>query len=554
MARAFDLFAFLTMLVLVTGGFVWHSAHLFLDLASVDSFAIGALVLLLLGWEKVRHQSRMLEFADHEIRNVRMLENTKIFYWAVFGFLFLAHVAKHWSLLTDGFDVSFVHQALFNPFGHSVSEGARASYFPADISPSGSALGEHLLFSLVPLSLVTQFIRYDEFLFLIQNLSIAIPLYFLIFKSPLTLKIGSWFWLAVLVILANASLRHSMVFDFREDSFAFLGLTIAILSLLSGRVSWYFFGFLFALLSKEHVFIITLSTAPIILWVPEFKLDRRKRILLALATGTISLVYGFIAFKYLLPAFNPELKHGVSPIVARLHQFGDTPAHILTNVVIHPANWWMVLQNVFTKTAITYLFKMLIPLAPFLFLGNAWIIALPGFAGMALNILTGYPGQTSMQFHYDLVVLPFLFTGLLIGIGKSKLTTQKAIACILLALAFSSKWPVYEFTHFFPTRAEAMARVALLKLDAREAVLTDAHLSAQMNQHASLVILDDHCEPYFRKPNVDFKGDNFIGYIVFDQRNPVMRGCVQVSGTPIFTNSEIEIFEKGLNPGMRAGS
>jgi len=540
MVRLFDYFAFLCFLLVITGGFVLRIPHLYLDLSSVDTFAMIALVLFAFFHRRIAEKSKVYFFWNQDAfrEDTRPLSS---FFWGVFGILFLAHVGKHWSLLTDGFDLTFLHQALFHPFSHP--------FFSTDMSHSGSMMGEHLVFSLVPLSIFTQFLRSDELIFLIQALAVAVPLYFLLFKSALSSRIRAVLLVPVILVLANASLRQSLIFDFREDSFAFLGLMISILGSLNGKIAQYLLGFFIAILAKEHVFLITLAFSPILVLSREIGFSKKTKWALALFTALASVIYGALAFRILIPYFNPTLQTSGTTIVLRLHQFGDTPNAILENILLHPINWFRLLGNFLSKDALLYLAKMLVPLLPFLFFREAFLFSVPGLVGMAINVFSGHHGQTSMQFHYDLVVFPFLFTGLCVGVWhqytegflrpSDPKRSQKALACILLAFCFSGKWPLFQLTHFFPTGAEIQARLELLKLDHAIPVVTSVRLSAQVTQHNELLIFDPKCDLANRQLSIPTHG-----YLLVDPKDSSYEKCIPPPiDPPLFRNEEVAIYE-----------
>lgn len=528
MTSLFNFFAGMILIIGVTGGVYLKAPHLQLDLATLDVWAIIALLIVAFSKGKVLKTSRFTRLLETESENT--YSRFSAFALFIFsGIMLIAHILKHWALKTDGYDVSFVHQSLFNPFG--------PPFFPADISRSGTALGEHLLFTLVPVSLITQFIRSDEFVFLIQTLALTLPVYFLIKNGPLK-NLYKLQAAATVIVLASRPLRNAIIFDFREDTFIFVGLIGMILSLLHRRTVLYFSFLTIALLSKENAFLVMpFFIAPLML-AKNIDFSKKTRIQMAVTTALIALVYGILAFKFLIPLWNSG-SGKTSQIAERLSQFGSTPEEILRTIILSPVAWWILIQNFFTKQALLYIGKMLLPLVPFLIYREVWIWIIPGLAAMAMNIASGHHGQTSMMFHYDLIVLPCLFMGGLIGLKKIDThSNQKLVVCVLLALCVSDKWPMFHLRDNIPDAESISARKAFLALDREKPVIVNSHFSAQLTQHRKLFILSPVCSKSQISGAPDFKG-----YLVFD-RSAGIPDCEEGNIRPVYQNTKISILEK----------
>jgi uncharacterized membrane protein len=547
MVRAFDVFASLAVLILLTGGFVHRFGKVYLDLASVDTAAILSLVLLAFIPAGRIRESKIMLGLERLFASPQAELQARWFFGLCFAILFVAHVAKHWSLVTDGYDLSFVHQALFFPL--------RGPFLPADISQSGTALGEHLLFSLVPLTLLTSWIRADELVFLIQAVSIAIPLGMILFRGPLRDRRGIALWIALILLMSNRSLRNALMFDFREDSFGLLGFTIALLALHAGRVGLYFFGLLLALLSKESMPMIAPFLAFPILWSKSLGFSSRTRKILAGVTIILSLGYLIVAFKVLMPYFNPNAGTA-SPLATRFKEFGASPTEILANVLTRPDNWLKLLSHIFDKYAFLYLLMLLGPRFMTFLSREALLWLLPGLALFGLNILSGFRNQTAMIFHYDLAGIPFLAWGTLIGLRDhtlpllDKLTEEvrlkRSALLILFSLSFSEKWPLFHLTFQLPSVQQIHAHVALLRLDPEVSVLTGSRLSAQVNAHRKIRVRDESCTPAREQELRQFEG-----YRIMSMKTHATSDCPAPNFPPLFQNSEISIYRYSLENSPR---
>ncbi|MGK5086163.1 DUF2079 domain-containing protein [Bdellovibrionota bacterium FG-2] len=452
-----------SLMILTGGGRVRIPQGPVLEFSSVDLWVLICVLLVgLHSWLApgkthgvVLILARWVERFQNPQRSKRALASLFVL---VFGGLFLAHCLKHLSFRTDMADMTFLHQALFHPFSRPVLQ--------CDFCPGGSFLGAHLAFSLGLPGLIMGWIQSDTLVFLLQVFAVAGPLWVGFRLGPLRGRPERWFWVGF-IILANRSLRNSLIWDFREDHLIFAFLLGACLSLYRSRVAG-FFGFLIlALFSKENVAWIALFFVFPVLYEKRMTLSRPARWKVVVAVLGLCLIWGIFSFRVLIPHFSGAMEKAMD-IPKRFPGLGGTPQEVLQKLLFSPAVWWMLLKTkLFSFSALKYGIFLL---GPFLFFARkGWVWLFPVIPGLAMNLLSSMATQRSMEFHYDLVILPFLVMALWSGVERfsNGFVPQKTwMTAVVLALCFSGRWPAFYVSSFWPTQEEAHAAADLRRVGA----------------------------------------------------------------------------------------
>ncbi len=159
-----------------------------------------------------------------------------------------------------------------------------------------------------------------------------------------------------------------------------------------------------ALLGKEQV---GLTVAALGLWVWLARGRRRAGLVLAAAgVGWTALAVGVI---------QPRAAGGAeSPFTGRYDSLGGGPSDILIAAVTRP---WEVGALMFEHGAIEYLAALLLPLA-LLPLGAPSLaaVALPE---IGVNLVSDWPAQHTVQFHYTAVIAPVLVAAAALGLARA---------------------------------------------------------------------------------------------------------------------------------------
>lgn len=455
-----NLLVLLILFMWVTGGFVLTTPGFKIEFSELDPWMLAFLGLFWIYRLKRPNGSvfsiTILKlFISRTFQNTRVSERwTRKLLWICFGVLFLGHVARHWSFHTHTHDQGIVHHALFYPFLGKILH--------SDLCPTGTYLDQHLSLSLLLLTPITALFKLDEVVFALQALLIALPLWWGLKKGPLAHRPEFWF-VGTLIILCNRSLRQSVPWDIREDHIAFASLIAMYLSLKRGSALGYFLSFAITLLCKENLFVVTAFFAIPILLDPKLPLTPLGRKIMALTTGLASLAYGFAAFKWILPLVNPQHQQDMV-ITTRVPFLGSTPSEIIHNLFFSPTHWWVIIRDhLFRSGTPRYLLLLLAPYFIF-FRGRSslsWLaVALPG---ILINLVAVGMNQRSLQFHYDLIILPALMIAAWYGMAETE-DRKKWWIALGIALAFSGRWPGQKLTSEWPSWNNVRERFYLLSL------------------------------------------------------------------------------------------
>lgn len=465
------LYLLLLGFIWITGGTIVSFPKFKLDLTSLDLWMMGFILLLWIDYRVSRNP--LYNSLQSTFKIFLEPKNSSKFFWILLFWIFLsltvAHCFRHWSFHTSGFDLTFVHQALFYAWG--------APPLKCDLCIQGTYFGEHLSFTLYLLSPLTQFFHSDELIFLIQAFLIAFAILCFFLFGPLRGKKGLWFWV-LLILVSQRALRNGTLWDFKEDIFGFFFLSFSILSLYHRRFIWYFCFLVLALLSKENIAFIAILTPLPFLFEKNFHwTSSEKRLVLGLTAGLCTL-YGWISFEWLIPYFNQGSVQA-NNIVERLPGLGSSPSEILFNAFTKPQLWIEILsRHLFQWPALKYLIYLFGPWFYFLVKRPAWI--LPTLPVLAMNLLSNAPTQRSLEFHYDFLALPFLIMG--VHWSATELKSGKIwLPLVLAALCLSGRWPGWQIQRHFPTLSEFKESRFLSKLPDQGVTGVTATLSAQIS-------------------------------------------------------------------------
>jgi len=340
---------------------------------------------------------------------------------------------------THAYDLTFLHQSLFFAFD--------TLPLRCDICLNGSFFGEHISPSLFLVAPFTQWFRWDELVFLLQISIVLGPLLALLYLGPSS-KFKTSLGLILVLLLCNRSLRNTLIWDFREDHLAFGFLVLAWLSLYRQRYTAFLLLNLGAIGCKENIFIIVLASIPTLLYAKPLLVPDPIRKRLALQLALLSSIWGVLTFAHFIPSWNVGVEDQ-NNIVLRFSHFGSTPQEVLITLLTSPSAWWSLIQEkVLHPDALKYLFLLFGPYAYFFFTQPGWIWwMVPILPGLAMNLLSGANTQIMMQFHYDLILLPFLILGLVFGIRhRGQLPTW----ALIVALGLSGRWMGYDLWRDLP--------------------------------------------------------------------------------------------------------
>lgn len=408
-----------------------------------------------------------------------------VFLVAVLGALFVAHCLRHYAFATHAFDLTFLHQPLF----WSLKEGL----FHCDVCIGGNYLGEHLSFSLATLLPLTSFFYFDEWIFLLETLLVGGGIFLLAWRGPKSAPRdgGKFLLFSIFIFICHKALRGSVIWDFREDHLAFFGLCCLLVSLWNRWWTGFFLSFFLVLLSKENFGLVLAFLALPIFFDGKFSagLTKQEKLRAALFCGFVGVLYTVVAFRFLIPLWNAGVE-GENNIVKRFPGMGSTPGAVLLHLLTSPQAWWELLRDrIVTFESLKYLFILFAPTC--FFAWRAWWWLVPALPTVAMNLLSSAGTQRSMGFHYELVILPFLFFAFLLGlrremVGPVRRQKWAILITLALAVAVSGRWPIHEIKKYLRSRGDFADSSYLRNLSVVNSAGGDAVIGANTRVLAQL--------------------------------------------------------------------
>jgi uncharacterized membrane protein len=206
------------------------------------------------------------------------------------------------------------------------------------------------------------------------------------------------------VYLLYPALQYATLFDFHPVTLAAPLLLFCIWAAEEAR--WVTLGACatLAALTQEQVGLMLVGLA---VWMWFRHPDRRRA---AAILGSVALAWVVVALTVIIPAFAID---GSNPHIGRYSSLGGGPGDILLRAATHP---WEVAEIVSTPGRVGYVGALLLPLlllplaAPFLML-----VALPQFL---INVLASTGPAQGVEYHYAVVITPFLIAAALLGLAR----------------------------------------------------------------------------------------------------------------------------------------
>lgn len=405
--------------LLITGGIRGK-----VELSQLNVFGWIALALGLYHWRKTgRFFDKRLEKIALRLVNAvsRHPKRTLYILFGAHAFLFTwIQVNGYRSFETSAFDLGFVDQAIWS----AAYLGKKAIFLHSDLSRGlQSYLSEHfspILVAIAPLYRIWDSVYW---LFAIQSLVLAsgaIIIYRLAHHYKYTPAVGVLF---AAVFLFYQPLRSANLFSLREDNFyvpILLGLILAF-----EKKHWLAVSLLAALT------LTVKENAPIVLTAfAAWMIVRGERI-----KGAALCVLALVAFWVINSKIMPYYSGGATNTVlsSRLSPLGSNFGEIMRNVALHPFDSaYKIIEARVSGKTFKYLLTVLLPFVPFLFFKplKTGMAALIAIALLLMNLLIM---DQTVGFHYECVIIPFLFAALVYGFSKRAKQFGPGNAAALLA-------------------------------------------------------------------------------------------------------------------------
>ncbi len=443
---------FLVIILMLTGGTKIKLQKGWAEVSQVDPWMWILAGLTFLQW-KLSPPSwpnlPLVKFLTKAVNvSARQLMPQRFLVLVLLGFAAIAaaiHSFRLYQMTTGYEDHGVIQQVL-------MSSWLRAP-FQCEPCLNGSYLGDHLAFTLLFVAPILGIFQKPEVLFVIQSVILAAGAFFLIRLGPLHQRRDLW-GLALLIVLCHPHFRHTWyLIDFREDHLAFLFLALSGIGIIQQNRVLFVVAAILSALSKENIGLIL----PMVCLVG-FLLSRSSRLqsktkrlnLIYPLAFAASLVWVILTFKVFMPHFQGGAQ-SQQEIAVRLSSFGKTPTEILTRLISHPIDTLqLILADAAGSSGRRYLGQLLIPWILFTIRGWPWLLA--ALPGIAMNLISSKLEQRSLQWHYELIIYPFLILALLEGIRRSR--KKDLLVGLFIALAFSGRWPLLDLREHWPTQTQ----------------------------------------------------------------------------------------------------
>lgn len=348
----------------------------------------------------------LIESRKNQIKPIHLIVIIATIFFAICSLL--RHEAFY-----SGYDLAIFDQAVY-----LISEGKT----PISSLMGFHILGDHAAFILYPISLFYMLYRSVYWLFFLQALALSLSAYFLWAigirkglseKQALAISIAYFMYPAT--ILSNW-------FEFHPDTLAVPAILGSVLSLQSNRKFWFLISIFFAISCKESIALVVSFMG---LWILFF--EKKKWF------GYIAIFVGISWFIYssnVVIPFYTSLREpqvlSISDVPAgfqyslnfRYGHLGSSSGEILKNLFVNPD---LIISQVFSIQTLKYTLLLIFPVIWGISFSETnlspIISSIPVFLA---NILSRYDGMRSLKYHYDILIVPFLFISIILTIASGK--------------------------------------------------------------------------------------------------------------------------------------
>ena len=224
-------------------------------------------------------------------------------------------------------------------------------------------------------------------------------------------------WAALLLaaaFLLNPALQSILFDDFHGVALVAGFIPFAIYFMLRRRYGWFaLFALLIAMTKEEMPLLVALMGLYILIfqgWRGKDKSSRRKALWVGGGVFVLGIAWSALAFFVIIPHFNSG---GSSPYIARYDSLlGDEGLTLATL----PRFIFAVLGTVFNRQSLEYVVGLLSPTA-FLALFDLPLFLIGGVS-LFINLLSSFPRQQFVGFHYVSALVPLTVAATVTGIAN----------------------------------------------------------------------------------------------------------------------------------------
>ncbi len=315
-------------------------------------------------------------------------------YIVLFSYL---SIRKYLTFQSHYFDLGIMNQVVYN-----TSKGYFLEMTNQDFVQNASRLAIHfdpILAVFAPFYLIW---NSPDILLVAQTIVLALGAVAVYFIAKLLLDKKIYGLLFAVSYLLFFAVERANVFDFHAVTLATTFLLFAIYFSLTKKFIRSFFCLILALITKEHVGLVTFFFGLYLFFI---KKERK----FALSIMLVSLVFFAATVFYLIPYF----RGGSHFALSRYSDFGETPGRIIFGIIKNPKLIGLYLLR---HESFLYLQRLLLPNGILMiFAPLEFLIALPE---LMLNLLSSNSNMRDIYFHYNSLIVPFVFLSSIYGLKK----------------------------------------------------------------------------------------------------------------------------------------
>jgi uncharacterized membrane protein len=219
-----------------------------------------------------------------------------------------------------------------------------------------------------------------------------------------------------LAYLAHPAVAWTNFENFHPDSFE-IPLVLCAFYFVYTRSWWWFAASVGALLLvKEDVALLTFALGVYVAW-----LHRRD---VGLATAVLSLGWLLVALLVLIPAFNDAGGLYGSRLTGHFGGLGG----FTETLVRRP---WEIAALALGPERRWYLWQLLASFALLSLLAPAVLLVAAG--PLLVNLLSSFPYQHQLRYHYSTLIVPVLVVSAIVGIARFRSTRVRGVLAVLMA-------------------------------------------------------------------------------------------------------------------------
>jgi len=342
-----------------------------------------------------------------------------ILWLAIIGFaVFFSYLAirRYQTLNSHYYDLGIMNQVVYN-----TSRGKFLDMTNQQLGRNVNRIAIHFDPILAAFAPLYKVYASPEVLLVSQAIIIALGALAVFLIAKKIIKKNGISFLFSLSYLFYFPIQRVVIFDFHAVALATTFFLFAIYFEITKKDKLFFLFLLLALLTKEHVGLVMMFYGAYIFF---FRKEKKKGVVVSL----LGAVFFVVTVYFLIPYFRQSTHFAMR----YFEEYGSTPSSIVLGVFRYPM---VFIRSIFRQEIYDYVIRMISPMALSLFSPFTLLIAAPEWA---INILSLNTNMRAIYFHYNSLIIPFLFYASIMGYAflakkiKNKFFINLVIVAFLL--------------------------------------------------------------------------------------------------------------------------